>query len=405
MSNVKFRKVVVLKFGGSVLDSQESILQASNIVRRLHSEGIATVVVVSALKGVTDQLVHLAKSVDPAIDPEVLDELLASGEKTSARLFSAALSAQGVKSVVVDPETPYWPIYTDDNHTDANPLVELTREKCTKNLLPLLNQGNVPVVCGFIGKTVNGRITTMGRGGSDTTAVLLANCLNADEAILIKDVDGVYTTDPDKVKEAVKVDTLSGEEAEMLAASGAKFLQLKALRYQNGVKLRVTSLDKLDSGTVIRGDVPEINVEIITEGIRMVSVVGARFTEEELAKILSVLRECGASLLAFSFEKNGVVLYVSEGEDVVNRLHELIVKQRIGKALSFFDDLAMISVSGSRLETQKGVIQRVTQPLAREGINLYGLITMLSSVKLFVASRQVESAKRLVQEAMMVSAR
>jgi len=404
VSNGKFRKTVVLKFGGSVLDSQESILQASNVVRRILSEGKSVVVVVSALKGVTDQLINLAKSVDPQIEPQLLDELLASGEKTSSRLFAAALSAQGVKALVVDPDTPYWPIYTDSKHMNADPIPELTKQKCMQYLMPLLEEGNVPVVCGFLGKTVEGRITTMGRGGSDTTAILLANCLSAEEAILIKDVDGVYTSDPDKVKDAVKIDSLSGEEAGMLAAAGAKFLQLKALRYTgNGVKIRVTSLDRLDSGTVIRGDIPEIDVEVIAEDITMITVIGIDSTEESFTDIARAIKECKGSLVASSFEGKGIVLYVKGGERVVESVHDLVIKQRLGKAISSFEGLSMISVKGSKLETERGVIQRITQPLAREGINLFGLVTMLSSVKFFVLSSQAVRAKRLVQEAMLVN--
>jgi aspartate kinase len=275
MSNREKKETIVVKFGGSVLEDEKAITQAAGLVKETIERGLGVVVVVSAMKGVTDQLVALSKKVNPQMDPALADELLSSGERTSARLMAGALSGHGIKSVVVDPDTEYWPIVTDGRHLDANPIMELSRKKAQERILPLLQQGMVPVVCGFLGKTEEGKTTTLGRGGSDTTAVVLGNLLNAKEVVLIKDVEGVYSSDPDKVRNPQFIESLNGEEAEMLAAGGAKFLHVKALRYQgSGIRIRVTSLEKLHAGTVIKGDLASINLEVFPQGVSMITVVG-----------------------------------------------------------------------------------------------------------------------------------
>ena len=249
MTNRNEKEVTVVKFGGSVLENERSMEQAAQLVVDTAEKGFGVVVVVSAMKGVTDQLIALAKKVDPKMEASLMDELLASGEKTSARLMAGDLAGHGIRSVVVDPESPYWPIVTDSRHLDANPMMDLSREKAQEAIAPLLREGRVPVVCGFLGRAVDGKTTTMGRGGSDTTAVVLGSGLDATEVILIKDVEGVYSSDPDKVRNPQFIKSLNGEEAEMLAAGGAKFLHVKALRYQSsGLRLRVTSLTSSTRG-------------------------------------------------------------------------------------------------------------------------------------------------------------
>ncbi len=333
-----------------------------------------------------------------------MDELLASGEKTSARLMAGALAGHGVRSVVVDPETSYWPIVTDSRHLDANPIMELSREKAQEVILPLLREGKVPVVCGFLGKTVEGKTTTMGRGGSDTTAVILGSCLDAKEVVLIKDVEGVYSSDPDRVRNPHFIESLNGEEAEMLAAGGAKFLHVKALRYQaSGLRLRVTSLDKLNAGTVIKGDLAPISLEVFPQGVSMITVVGLDAKKlESVSQLTRAVREDGGSLLALSLEATSAIFYVAGGKNVLDQVHQVLVSENIGKAVSSFDGLSMMTVKGSSLETETGIVQRITQPLARSNINLFGIVTIRSSIRVFVSSDQAERALELIREAMMV---
>ena len=403
MSTTKMSETVVVKFGGSVLENEKAINQVASLIKETKAKGRGVVVVVSAMKGVTDQIMALSKKENPEIEPHLLDELLSSGEKTSARLVAAALASFGLQSVVVDPDTPYWPVITDERHLDANPMVEESRAKTQQLILPLLAAGKVPVVCGFLGKTVGGKTTTLGRGGSDTTAVLLGNCLGAKEVILVKDVEGVYSSDPDKVTNPQFIESLNGEEAEMLAAGGAKFLHVKALRYQSsGLRIRVTNLDKLDSGTVIKGELSPVQVEMLGKGVSMITFVGLNPEKtESIIRAAKAVREAHGDLLALSLEANAAIFYVGGGENVLDGVHQVLVEDKIGKAVSEFPRLSMITVKGAALETERGVVQRITSPLAKASINVYGIVTILSSVRVFVSAEHSERALGLVKEAMM----
>jgi aspartate kinase len=403
MSTTKMLETVVVKFGGSVLDNEKAIDQVASLIKETKAKGLGVVVVVSAMKGVTDQIMALSKKENPEIEPHLLDELLSSGEKTSARLVAAALASFGLQSVIVDPDTPYWPVITDERHLDANPLVEESRAKTKELILPLLAAGKVPVVCGFLGKTISGKTTTLGRGGSDTTAVLLGNCLSAKEVILVKDVEGVYSSDPDKVTNPQFIESLNGEEAEMLAAGGAKFLHVKALRYQSsGLRIRVTNLEKLDSGTVIKGELSPVQVEMLGEGVSMITFVGLNPEKtESVIRAVQAVREAHGDLLALSLETNAAIFYVGGGENVLEGVHQVLVEDKIGKAVSEFPRLSMITVKGAALETERGVVQRITSPLAKASINVYGIVTILSSVRVFVSAEHAERAYGLVKEAMM----
>jgi aspartate kinase len=373
MSTTKMIETVVVKFGGSVLENEKAINQVASLIKETKSKGRGVVVVVSAMKGVTDQIMALSKKENPEIEPHLLDELLSSGEKTSARLVAAALASFGLQSVMVDPDTPYWPVITDERHLDANPLIEESRAKTQQLILPLLAAGKVPVVCGFLGKTIGGKTTTMGRGGSDTTAVLLGNCLNAKEVILVKDVEGVYSSDPDKVTNPQFIESLNGEEA-----------------------------DKLDSGTVIKGELSPVQVEMLGEGVSMITFVGLNPEKtESIIRAVKAVREAHGDLLALSLETNSAIFYVGGGENVLDGVHQVLVEDRIGKAVSEFPRLSMITVKGAALETERGVVHRITSPLAKASINVYGIVTILSSVRVFISAEHAEKAYGLVKEAMM----
>ncbi|MEM2519942.1 MAG: aspartate kinase, partial [Nitrososphaerota archaeon] len=269
--------VIVVKFGGSVLKDLSAIEEAASWVKKLLAGGYKIVVVVSAMKGVTDELVNTAKMLAGNPDPELMDEILSMGERISARLFTLALREHGVNAMFIDPADDYWPIITDSNHLDAEPLYIETKKNVKEKIVPLLERGVVPVVCGFIGVTVDRKITTLGRGGSDTTAVLIANCLEAEEVVLVKDVPGVFSADPDIVGDSAKIlSELDFREAQALVKGGAKIIHTKALRYlDRKLKLRIASMEELaaNGGTVIRGYDPEIEVKTSPVRITMVTII------------------------------------------------------------------------------------------------------------------------------------
>ncbi|MEM2210804.1 MAG: aspartate kinase [Nitrososphaerales archaeon] len=399
-------EIIVIKFGGSVLSNEKMIERAANAVKNCVEKGLRTVIVISALKGVTDSLINLAKKVNPNTPKDLMDEILSMGERTSARLFANALIAKGLNPVIVDPSFDNWPIITDENFLDANPDYQKTSILVMEKLMPILEAGKIPIVCGFLGKSESGKVTTLGRGGSDTTAILLGSCLNAKEVVLVKDVDTVFSSDPDLVENPIPITQLDAEEAYALTLGGAKFLHPKALAYKRAnVRLRIASLANGSlGGTVIDGGAIELKIERMNEPISMVTIIGSEASElESIRLFIDEVKRSGGVLVSMSIEPKSIILYIAGGENIPNRLHNIMINKGLGKALSAYGDLAMITIRGPAIETVPGMIQRVTQPLAREGINIFGIATISSSIKLFIKRDEADKVISMLKSALMVS--
>jgi len=394
----------VVKVGGSVLSDLAGVERAASYIHKLVERGNKVVVVVSALKGVTDELLKNVKTLHPDPPPEMVDNTLAMGEMMSARYFALALNRLGVQAVVIDPCTDIWPVVTDDRHLDANPLLEECRVLVERGLKRLLEKGVVPVVCGFIGVAKDGSITTMGRGGSDTTAVLLANCLDADEVILVKDVSGVYTTDPKKASEATVIDVMSAEEVLTLSRGGAKVIHSKALQLLSPKnKIRVGTLESLETGgTVIFGsDIPALDIKVDNTNVTMVTLIGRSMGDvSKLSGVVKALEAARAKVIASSVEENSLILYLDGNGEVVEKLHDYFVGHGLGKAVSHFPHLSLIRVYGSMLETVPGVVHKVLQPLAANSINVFGVLTISSSIRVFVSTKDIEKSVQLIRESL-----
>ncbi|MEM4173484.1 MAG: aspartate kinase [Candidatus Caldarchaeum sp.] len=392
---------VVVKFGGSVLSDDENLRKAAEYVGRLRQRG-EVLVVVSALKGVTDELLKTVQRINHEASPAMVDEVLAMGERTSARLFAVALQKQGLDAVFIDPSMAEWPIVSDDKHLDSTPILEECRKRVRNGLENMLRTGVVPVVCGFVAVSKTGRITTMGRGGSDTTALVLANCLDADEVILVKDVAGVYSSDPKNVSNTNVLEVLTVDEVLKLSKGGAKIIHSKALSFLHPRgKVRIGSLDSLETtGTVIIGeDRPRLDVSLDNTNATMVTILGRSMRDpEKISAAVSALRMSGARVLAVSVEEESMILYLDGDGEVVEKLHDYFVGHGLGKAVSHFPHLSLIRVYGPMLETVPGIVHRVVQPLASNAINVYGILTISSSIRIFVSTRDVDKAVRLVKQ-------
>lgn len=249
------KKLLVVKFGGSVLKDGYSFRSSAQAVKSEVDRGNEVVVVVSAINGDTDELIDLAKNIDGDASREFLDTIIWLGEERSVKLFSSALRLLGVRCVEVLPGSGTWPIITDGNHGDAEPILEVCREK-SKAIRSLISEGVVPVVCGYVGMTPEGSYTTLGRGGSDTSAAILANCLEADELVLVKDVGYIYTKDPKCFADAEPFKILTANEAKLLASNGGKVLHHKIFKYgRENLDIRIIPEGGIlsEGGTVIVG--------------------------------------------------------------------------------------------------------------------------------------------------------
>ena len=195
-------EIIVAKFGGTSIGNGKRIKKAAESVVKEYMKGNKVVVVVSAINKTTDEIL---KTIDDAIGESITEKQLADivsmGEVTSVRMFSSTIESLGVKSEYIDPNMDNWPIITDSNYLNANVNFEQTENK-SKELLKILEQGIIPVLCGFLGKDEDGTLTTLGRGGSDITAFLLGHCLKAEQVIIVTDVGGVMSTDPNRLQSA-----------------------------------------------------------------------------------------------------------------------------------------------------------------------------------------------------------
>ena len=243
-------KYLVVKFGGSVLQDPTSIKKCAESVNTAQLQGFKIVVVVSAIKGVTDKLLSITNAF-PNMSSENLDEILSLGEEQSSLLMEKNLKKLGVDAIAITPNSKDWPIITDNKHGDAEPLSIQTQSLILKKIKPRLNKNQIPIICGFIGKTISGKKTTLGRGGSDTTAVLLANYLNA-EVVLVKDTGRIFSGDPKKIKDAIPLSRLDAEEANMLSSGGAKILHNKVFKQKLNTSLVPTEFEFIHSFILIK---------------------------------------------------------------------------------------------------------------------------------------------------------
>jgi len=397
----------VVKFGGTSLADGASISRAADSVAKKAKQGVQVAVVVSAMGKTTDFLIDTAnQACGKAISTAELDDIVAMGERTVARIFAATLRARGVKCHSFDPFDSDWPIVTDERFNNADPILPVCRERIRMGVQPLLEEGVAVVVPGFIGKSENGTVTTMGRGGSDVTALILAKELSADQVILVTDVDGIMSADPKIVKNPEKLEEISMDTLVGLADSGTKFIRKKALRYKGSeidVKVISNSAGDLDAdGTIIRGSLPNNTVvDLYPEPAMAVTIVGKEASEspEILAEILREIRGARVTLLGMSINHNSLILYLPmSAGSLLESLHSIVVGDERAIAMAVRKDLAFIRVRGVGLEETPGVIGGIAKALNSAGINIYGVFTITSSVLIFVDLKDQAKAVRLIEE-------
>jgi len=398
-------RLIVVKFGGSVLNDGKSIRKVAEFIKRELEKGLKLVITVSAIKGETDKLLNYVRVAINGNDKKMIDDVIAMGEKTSARLFTNSLRSLGINAIVVDPESEYWPIITDENYGDANPILEKSKKITEEKLIPLINKGKVPVICGFIGRSENGNITTLGRGGSDTTAILLGRFLNADEVVLVKNVDGLFSADPNDISDAILIEEVTTEDLYILSTVGTKIIHSKALKYKpSDLKIRIISLKNgslLGHGTVINGT--PIGLEVISEknSIVMITVLVDKKVDYGLLNNFSdIALKHRWDIKFITFHKKALMLYVSgdDSKGMIREIHNLLVKQGSGKAITAIKNLGRVIIRGHGLERISGVISKVTSPLAEKNINIFGLNTIASSIHIFLSSEDVDVAARIIKE-------
>ncbi len=401
------RCLLIVKFGGSSLSNANRVNRAVNSIAREYGRGNRLVVVVSAVGKTTDRLLDLTNN-GPGIVETDRDDILAMGERTSARIFSASLKSHGIQARYFDPADKDWPIITDNQFSNANPLRKTSIQRITRYVKPLLEDGLVPVISGFIGRTRDGRISTLGRGGSDTTALLLATALEADEVILVTSSSGILTGNPAIINEPRVLAKIDMKALVGIADAGTKFIHRKALRFKDpNIPIRVVpnTAQRLDArGTLITGDpLPEIDVAVQNpHPVALVTLVGKDFPQRpELIK--RVTQAARSNLLAVSQDSHSAILclkHTSRLKKLVNQLHEITIAHPAGLAVATRLGLALVVVRGVGLEDTPGVIAKISETLRSNGINIFGILTITSSVHVIVDWKTRKRATRAIRDSM-----
>ena len=401
-------ELIVAKFGGTSIGNGEKIRRAAQSVVNEHMKGNKVVVVVSAIDKTTDDLIKIVKdSVESNVSDKQMAEILSMGEMTSVRVVSTAIESLGVKSEYIDPYSDKWPLITDNNLLEAN-IDFSTSESMANELMKILDQGVIPVVCGFLGKGPNGEITTLGRGGSDITAFLLGHILNADEVIIVTDVDGVMSTDPNKIQEAEKLDKISVEEMRDLATHGAQVLHPHALKYKDSkISAKIISHEKGDlssSGTSIvgpyEGEMMKTTM-LYPEPISVVAIVGDGMLKRPglLSKLTSILAEDEINIFGISAGQNSITIFVNKKNALraYHLLHDIVIDSQELSSLSLGKEIAMLTVVSPDFIETPGIISDITEPLRSNNINIVEISSSQTAIVIFVEWEDGTKASELVK--------
>ena len=405
----KARKMalIVQKYGGTSVGSAERIKNVAKRVAQTRAEGHDVVVVVSAMSGETNRLVALAHEMQEFPDPREMDVVLATGEQVTIGLLAMAL-----KNIGVDAKSyTGWQVavQTDNAHTKAR-IDHIDGDKIHADL----KAGKIVIVAGFQGITADGDISTLGRGGSDTSAVALAAALKADECQIYTDVDGVYTTDPRVVPEARRMSTISFEEMLELASLGSKVLQIRSVEFAGKyqVRLRVlSSLQEGGEGTLITFEEDENMEKAVVKGIAFdknqarINVRGVSDKPGIAYQILGAIADANieVDMIIQNVGAEGTTDFsftVPRGDyrqtlDLMNGL-----KESLGAAEVNGDDtVCKVSIVGVGMRSHSGVAATMFRSLAEEGINIQMISTSEIKVSVLIDEKYMELATRVLHKA------
>ena len=402
--------LIVQKYGGTSMGSPERIREVARRVARFAREGHQLVIVPSAMSGETNRLLALAKEINPDPSPRELDVIASTGEQVSIGLLALALQRQGLEAR----SYTGWqvPILTDAAFTKARILnIEESRMRAD------LAAGRVVIVAGFQGIDDENNITTLGRGGSDTTGVALAAALKADECQIYTDVDGVYTTDPRIVPEARRLATITFEEMLELASLGSKVLQIRSVEFAGKykVKLRVlssfTDVESTDMGTLITFEEDENMEQAIISGIAFnrdeakITVLGVPDRPGIAFGILDPIAQANIDvdmiiqnasiegLTDFSF-----TVHRSEYKRAMQILENQVKPAINARGIMGDDKIAKVSLVGIGMRTHAGIASRMFGALAADGINIQMISTSEIKTSVVVDEKYMELAVRVLHK-------
>lgn len=402
--------LIVQKYGGTSVRDADRIKNVAARIAKYHSQGDQVVVVVSAMGGVTDKLLKLAKEITGEPSDRELDMLLATGEQTTIALTAMALHTLGIEAVSLTGAQAG--IVTDKVHTKAR-----IRNITPKQIHALLDSGNVVIVAGFQGQTIEGHITTLGRGGSDLTAIALAASLKSPLCQIYTDVDGVFTTDPRIVKTARKLDEISYDEMLELASLGAKVMQSRSVEFAKkfGVVFEVRSSLNDNPGTIVKEETQSME-DVVIRGVSLdkkqakVTLIAVPDKPGVAARIFNALTNAAVNV-------DMIVQNVSHGAgtpatdlsftvDQPDFPKASQVIQELKKEIGFSEaitneHIGKLSMVGVGMRSHSGVAAKMFETLARENVNIEMISTSEIKISVVIGLDKSEQAMKAVHAAFL----
>ena len=402
--------LIVQKYGGTSVGNTDRIKNVAARVAKYRKEGDQVVVVVSAMSGVTDNLIKLAKEIMPLPSEREMDMLLATGEQTTIALTAMALHSIGVDAASLTGAQAG--IVTDGVHTKAK-IQNIT----PKQVHTLLDSGKVVIVAGFQGQTQEGHITTLGRGGSDLTAIALAAALGADLCQIYTDVDGVYTADPRIVTSARKLKEISYDEMLELASLGAKVMQSRSVEFAKkfGVVFEVRSSLNDNPGTIVKEETASME-DVVIRGVSLdknqakVTIVGVPDKPGVAARVFNALADAAINvdMIVQNVSSNSGspatdISFTVDKPDLLkaSRVIENL-KSEVGYRESVADEkIGKLSIVGVGMRSHSGVAAKMFQTLATEGVNIDMISTSEIKISVVIDLAKGEAAMRAVHKAFL----
>lgn len=400
--------LIVQKYGGTSVGTTERIRKVAQRILETQRAGNQVIAVVSAMAGVTNRLITQAAEVTGHETPtsREMDVLLATGEQTTIALTAMALNAMGTKAVSLTGAQAG--IETDGVHTKAR-----ISTISPKGVHELLDDGHIVIVAGFQGRTPDGKITTLGRGGSDLTAIAMAAAVGADLCQIFTDVDGIYTCDPRVVDSARKIEEISYDELLEMASSGTKVMQSRSVEFAKkfGVPFEVRSSLNDNPGTLVREETMSME-SVVIRGVSLeraqakVTISGVRDQPGTASRIFGAVAEAGilVDMIVQNVSKTGITdisftVHKDEVAQAEAALAPVLADLGEGVATGAEDGIAKLSVVGIGMRSHSGVAAEMFEALSGAGVNIEMISTSEIKVAVTVREEQIDLAARTVHEA------
>jgi len=397
--------LIVQKYGGTSVGNPERIKNVAKRVLETQQAGNQVVAVVSAMSGVTDSLIKLAKEVHPEPNEREMDVLLATGEQTTIALLAMALHGLGAKAVSLTGAQAG--IMTDGIHTKAK-IAHIT----PKRVHDFLNGGTIVIIAGFQGETTDGYITTLGRGGSDLSAIAIAAAVKADVCQIYTDVDGVYTADPRIVPNASKISEISYDEMLEMAALGSKVMQARSVEFAKkfGVVFEVRSSFNNNPGTIVKEETSRME-SVVIRGVAVdkkqskVTVTGVPNIPGIAAKVFKTIADANINIDVI-VQNVGVkdttdISFTLGDTDAGKAVKVLqpVVKEIGARDVTSSGEIAKLSVVGIGMRSHTGVAAKMFETLAQAGVNIDMISTSEIKISVIIALKNADNAAQAIHDA------